>query len=306
MKKLFIPLAACFALLFISCNKENEPSPKDDAIQFSFNISTPGTDTKAAKKGWEAGDKLNLWFDSINSTAEGPDLIITFDGTSWVAGTLRSGVEASLSSSGYVSALFEGYNDLSKYGGLELYTGKRWYHAPYSSWAISSYRNVYANPLIVRAYGYISGNVYTYDSVAKTLKIDLGSWTFSAGFKVLVKNDNGNMALDAKDYCLQVHNPAAGSYPGCLGAIFTEVSGDYTDFGTGSCNSEGCALGVQEGDGIAFYYSDFSATSADIEFTLISNIDDYTGPTYTARGKTIAANSSEYCTGITLKYSQFL
>ena len=114
------------------------------------------------------------------------------------------------------------------------------------------------------------------------------------------------MALDAKDYCLQVHNPAAGSYPGCLGAIFTEVSGDYTDFGTGSCNSEGCALGVQEGDGIAFYYSDFSATSADIEFTLISNIDDYTGPTYTARGKTIAADSGDSCTGITLKYSQFL
>ena len=64
-------------------------------------------DTKAAKKGWAKGDKLNLWFDDWNYTARAdnptPDLVITYDGSKWTAGALASG--RSLPPSGKFSVL---------------------------------------------------------------------------------------------------------------------------------------------------------------------------------------------------------
>ena len=94
------------------------PAPQDSIILDLNILGFEGAgDTKAVKKGWVKGDKLNLWFDDWNYTEQAnnptPDLVITYDGTKWTAGKLAAG--RSLKSSGKFSVMYEGFNDLSKY-----------------------------------------------------------------------------------------------------------------------------------------------------------------------------------------------
>ena len=121
MKRLsIIAMAAIAALLSASCNKSIEtpmvPAPQGSIILDLDIAGFDGAgDTKAAKKGWAKGDKLNLWFDDWNYTARAdnptPDLVITYDGTNWTAGELAAG--RSLRPSGKFSVLYEGGNGLS-------------------------------------------------------------------------------------------------------------------------------------------------------------------------------------------------
>ena len=116
MKRISIIIAAAFAaMLSASCSKSIEtpaaPSPGESII---LDLSIAGFDgagdTKAVKKGWAAGDKLNLWFDDWNYTEQEnntiPDLVITYDGTKWDARALAAG--RSLRPSGKLRALYEG------------------------------------------------------------------------------------------------------------------------------------------------------------------------------------------------------
>ena len=123
MKRISIIIASAFAaMLSASCSKSIEtpaaPSPGEGII---LDLSIAGFDgagdTKAVKTGWAAGDKLNLWFDNWNYTAQAnnpiPDLVITYDGSKWTAGALAAG--RSLRPSGKFTVLYEGFNDLTKY-----------------------------------------------------------------------------------------------------------------------------------------------------------------------------------------------
>ena len=94
MKRLsIIAMAAIAALLSASCNKSIEapmvPAPQGSII-LDLDIAGFAGDTKAVKNDWANGDKLNLWFDDWNYTAQAdnptPDLVITYDGTKWTAG----------------------------------------------------------------------------------------------------------------------------------------------------------------------------------------------------------------------------
>ncbi len=92
------------------------PAPQDSIILDLDIAGFEGAgDTKAVKKGWVAGDKLNLWFDDWNynerTNNPTPDLVITYDGSNWTAGELATG--RSLKPSGKFSVLYEGGNDLS-------------------------------------------------------------------------------------------------------------------------------------------------------------------------------------------------
>ena len=65
----------------------------------------------------------------------------------------------------------------------------------------------------------------------------------------------------------------------------------------------GTTGGVQEADGIAFYYTGFSCSAADVTFTLKGkNIAD---KTYTVTGKSISAFQGDRCVGVSLNYSSF-
>ncbi|MDY3135033.1 MAG: hypothetical protein SOW22_06375 [Candidatus Egerieousia sp.] len=302
MKKIIYLFAAAATLLAASCNKiettEQEITP--DAIQLNIKVAnlTGTPDTKAAKTGWVSGDKINIWFDNWNNTEQEenhiPDMVITYDGSVWKVSSQVSGLSARLKSNGKLTALFEGFNDLSKY--TYDYDRGEWFH-PANRYLGVAADKVYNSPMVV----YAEGLSYSYS--AGTITADLENWNFYTTFKVLLKNDNSKLIHSAEKYYLQVKNITANTYAGAKGAIIVNPRSDYPTIGEGSSNYSGFAAGVQEADGIAFYYNSLSASSADIQFTLY-NGQDATISTFTATGKTVTCNEKK-CTGVAINYSKF-
>ena len=304
MKKIIYLFAAAATLLAASCNKiettEQEITP--DAIQLNIKVAnlTDTPDTKAAKTGWVSGDKINIWFDDWNlkEKAENhiPDMVITYDGYVWKVSSQVSGLSARLKANGKLTALFEGYNDLSKYT-YQYYIGCEWFHPAKVRLAIPPYEDVYNSPMVA----YAEGLSYSYSG--GTITANLDNWNFYTMFKVLLKNDNSKLIHSAEKYYLQVKNITANTFAGAKGAIIVMPRSDYPTIGDGSCNYYGFAAGVKEADGIAFYYVELSASSADIQFTLY-NGQDATITTYTATGKTVTCEGTK-CTGVAINYSKF-
>ncbi len=303
MKKIFYLLAAAATLLAASCNKiettEQEITP--DAIQLNIKVAnlTDTPDTKAAKTGWVSGDKINIWFDdwNFNEKAENhtPDMVITYDGSTWKVSSQVDGLSSRLKANGKLTALFEGYNDLSKYT-YEYYNGE-WFHPAKKYLGIAGNNDVYNSPMVVAAVGLS----YSYSN--GTITANLNDWNFHTQFKVLLKNDNSKLIHSADKYYLQVKNITTGEYAGAKGAIVVKSGSDNPTIAFGASNQKGFAGGVQEADGIAFYYVDLSASSANIQFTLY-NSQDATVTTYTATGKTVTCDDKK-CTGVAINYSKF-
>ena len=304
MKKIFYLLAAAATLLAASCNKiettEQEITP--DKIQLNIKVAnlTDTPDTKAAKTGWVSGDKINIWFDDWNFKEEAdnhiPDMVITYDGSVWKVSSQVSGLSARLKANGKLTALFEGYNDLSKYT-YQYYIGSEWFHPARVRLAIPPYEDVYNSPMVA----YAEGLSYSYSH--GTITANLNNWKFNTMFKVLLKNDNSKLTHSAEKYYLQVKNITANNYAAAKGAIVVRPGSDNPTISDGSSNYSGFAAGVQEADGIAFYYISLSASSADIQFTLYNGQDE-TVTTYTATGKTVACEGTK-CTGVAINYSKF-
>ena len=302
MKKIFYLLAAAATLLAASCNKiettEQEITP--DAIQLNIKVAnlTGTPDTKAAKTGWVSGDKINIWFDKWNfdEKAENhtPDMVITYGGSAWKVSSQVSGLSSRLKANGKLTALFEGYNDLSKYT-YEYYNGE-WFH-PAKKYLGIAENDVYNSPMVVAA-EYLS---YSYSN--GTITANLNNWNFHTQFKVLLKNDNSKLIHSADKYYLQVKNITTDEYAKAKGAIVVKSGSDHPTISDGAANYKGFAAGVQEADGIAFYYVDLSASSANIQFTLY-NSQDATVTTYTATGKTVACDAKK-CTGVAINYTKF-
>ena len=303
MKKIIYLFAAAATLLAASCNKiettEQEITP--DAIQLNIKVAnlTGTPDTKAAKTGWVSGDKINIWFDDWNNTEPKenhiPDMVITYDGSVWKVSSQVSGLSARLKANGKLTALFEGYNDLSKY--TYKYHNGEWFNPAKVKLAIATYEDVYNSPMVA----YAQGLSYSYSN--GTITANLNNWNFDTMFKVLLKNDNSKLIHSADKYYLQVKNITANNYAAAKGAIVVTPGSVNPSIGNGSSNSRGFAAGVQEADGIAFYYIELSASSADIQFTLY-NGQDATITTYTATGKTVTPNTKK-CTYVAINYSKF-
>lgn len=304
MKKIIYLFAAAATLLAASCNKiettEQEITP--DAIQLNIKVAnlTGTPDTKAAKTDWVNGDKINIWFDNWNFTEQKenhiPDMVITYDGSVWKVSSQVSGLSARLKAKGKLTALFEGYNDLSKYT-YQYYNNSEWFHPAKVKPKIAEYNDVYNSPMVA----YATGLSYSYSD--GTITANLDNWNFYTMFKVLLKNDNSKLIHSADKYYLQVKNINTKEFANAKGAILVTPRSDYPSIGEGSSNYIGFAAGVQEADGIAFYYVELSASSADIQFTLY-NGQDATISTFTATGKTVTCNEKK-CTGVAINYSKF-
>ena len=305
MKKIFYLFAAAATLLAASCNKiettEQEITP--DAIQLNIKVAnlTDTPDTKAAKTGWGSGDKINIWFDNWNKTEQEenhiPDMVITYDGSVWKVSSQVSGLSARLKANGKLTAVFEGYNDLSKYTYNYDNDGCEWFHPAKVKPAIATFQEVYNSPMVVTAVG------LSYSYSVGTITANLDNWNFYTMFKVLLKNDNPKLIYSAEKYYLQVKNITTNEYARAKGAIVVMPGSVNPTILNGSSNNYGFAAGVQEADGIAFYYISLSASSQDIQFTLYNGQDE-TVTTYTATGKTVACNSKK-CTGVAINYSKF-
>lgn len=294
MKKIAIAFAALIAAFGISsCNKEQIETPSTD-IKLNISVAdVEGSATKAAKTAWVAGDKINIWFDDWNYTEQSenhiPDMIIRYNGSSWLVDSQVSGLDAKLKANGKMTAVYEGYNDLSKYT-YQWYSSRQWFN-PATTWMY----DVYARPMVA----YSEYMDYSYaDNIHSA---NLNSWTMQTKFKVLIKNDDSLMNSDAKDYALQVKNITTSRYANVSGAFIIIPNSTYPSVGTGSANNNGITGGVQEPDGIAFYFNSLTATEADIEFTLIEKgvgTDIY----YTATNKTV---TSGVMTNIAINHSKF-
>ena len=305
MKKIIYLFAAAATLLAASCNKiettEQEITP--DAIQLNIKVAnlTGTPDTKAAKTRWVSGDKINIWFDDWNlkEKAENhiPDMVITYNGSVWKVSSQVSGLSARLKANGKLTALFEGYNDLSKYTYNYDNDGCEWFHPAKVKPAIATYQEVYNSPMVVTAVG------LSYSYTDGTITANLDNWNFYTMFKVLLKNDNSKLIYSAEKYYLQVKNITTNEYASTKGAFVVMSHSNYPTISDGSSNYYGFAAGVQEADGIAFYYISLSASSEDIQFTLYNGQDE-TVTTYTATGKTVACNSKK-CIGVAINYSKF-
>ena len=307
MKKIIYLFAAAATLLAASCNKIETTEQKitPDAIQLNIKVAnlTDTPDTKAAKTDWVSGDKINIWFDdwNYNKPVENhiPDMVITYDGSVWKVSSQVSGLSARLKAkaNGKLTALFEGYNNLSKYTYNYDRDGCEWFHPAKVKPAIATYQEVYNSPMVVTAVGLS----YSYTDGTITAKLD--NWNFYTMFKVLLKNDKSKLIYSAEKYYLQVKNITTNEYAKAKGAIVVMPGSVNPTILNGSSNNYGFAAGVQEADGIAFYYISLSASSQDIQFTLYNGQDE-TVTTYTATGKTVACNSKK-CIGVAINYSKF-
>ena len=303
MKKIIYLFAAAATLLAASCNKiettEQEITP--DAIQLNIKVAnlTGTPDTKAAKTGWVSGDKINIWFDDWNlkEKAENhiPDMVITYDGSVWKVSSQVSGLSARLKANGKLTALFEGFNDLSQYT-YDYHNGE-WFYPANVNLALAAGRRVYNSPMVVTAVG------LSYSYSDGTITANLDNWNFYTMFKVLLKNDNSKLIHSADKYYLQVKNITTNEYARAKGAIIVNPGSVNPTILNGSSNNYGFAAGVQEADGIAFYYNSLSASSADIQFTLY-NGQDATIATFTATGKTVECDGKK-CIGVAINYSKF-
>ena len=290
MTKISTILIASFAamLSFSSCQKTPiKETASTEGIKINIRVAGIGgsPETRAAKTSWVAGDKLNLWFDDWNYNEKKenhtPDLILTYDGSSWKGGALAEG--RSLKSNGKFLVVYEGYNDLSKYK-YSWYLNSEWFSPPFFYDAYD-YKICSQNPLT------LFKREVPYSFSDNILTASINDWRFNTRFKVLIKNDDGNMTGAANDYILQIHNITKNTYADCYGAFIIKPGETCPVFAVGSSNYFGMVVGVQEPDGIAFYYSYLSADSSDnIKFTLQKG---RTKRSYTVTGKTVVCSSKK-------------
>ena len=282
------------------------PAPQGSIILDLDIAGFEGTgDTKAVKKGWADGDKLNLWFDDWNYKEQKdnptPDLVITYDGSQskWIAGKLAAG--RSLKPNGKFSVMYEGFNDLSKYT-PSFYTGSQ-YFDPHCEKC--NYEDVYFRPLFFGC-----ENIdYAYAYADNKLTATISDWRTPTALKVLVKGLN---SADAESYILQtadVTTPGTEKYAYCVGPIAVNISSYCPTFSNVSSNYKGYMGGVPDADGVAFYYNGYSFNNADIEFRLFKKnaasgkFEKTANAKFT--GKTLVVNDDKKTIGVAIDISKF-
>ena len=306
MKNVPVYLALLTFVLLGACAKDSVETPVQTVIRLNISVDSPDqADSKAVKNEWAAGDKINIWFDANGGNQTVPDFVISYDGTSWSGSSFREG--CTLKPSGFLMAIYESHNDLS--AGKYAYNWdsfRQWFY-PTPSLESTDYRCM---PMLLSCesipYTFTQGTItftegqLTYTE--STLTANLTGWIFQTRFKVLLKNDNAGLTLSADNYVLQVYNATADSYPLQSSAWVLIPRSFCPTMDTVSGNAVGKTAGVQEDDGIAFYYNSFSATSADIVFTLWANGGSVSE--YNVYGKTLDATGNG-CKGVALKHSSF-
>lgn len=304
MKKTIILAGFALMAAFSSCNKSEMPeAATTDGIKLNITVADLSPETKAVKKGWENGDRLNLYFEGWNESATSdnyqkePDMILKYDGSKWQIESQVESLSSRLKSTGgKFTALWESGNDLIGYR-LKWYDHAVWYQHSYNRNQYTSYNDTYHSPMVVHS----AGVEYTFDG--STLTANISDWIFDTKFKVLVKTEDTGLKGKANDLVLQVKVGETG-YANPKGAIV--VNRDYIMFllSNGSSNYIGMQGAVAESDGLAFYYVYCDATASDtIIFSLIDTTDGTT-KTYSVSGKTLDSNSYTF-KAISIDYSKF-
>ena len=303
MKKTII--LASFALMaaFSSCNKSEMPeAATTDGIKLNITVADLNPETKAVKSGWENGDRLNLFFDGWNNSAnednfqKEPDMILKYDGSKWQIESQVASLSTRLKSTGgKFTALWESSNDLMNYPNVKWYGNSVWY---YPLWTAFNYENygykAYHSYLLVSS----PGIGYTFDG--STLTANISTWKFNTKFKVLIKTNDDTVKANAGDLVLQVKG--GDTYAATIGETVINYQFFLNYVSNGAANSIGFQGAVAESDGLAFYYKSCQATESDnIVFTLIDTSNG-NKKQYTVTGKSLTTDTFK---AISIDYSKF-
>ena len=200
MKKLAIAFTSIIAAFSVaSCNKEvvpEEVQPVKSDIIFNISVSGLTPETRAAKTGWVNGDRLNIWFDGNFEVT--PDLVLTYDGSSWKAGNLRNGCELP-PGQGKLLAVYENGNDLS---GLDPKKDPTYNNSARFSFKSESFKN--GNEVHLAYYSrlvaYADQQAYTLAN--GTLTASIKEWAVPIGIQITVTG-----LLPEKKYGLKADIP---------------------------------------------------------------------------------------------------
>ena len=276
---------ACAALSSCTVNDIELISTSKD-IKFNITVADINPATKAIKQDWSNGDKLNVWFNESNNQQD-PDIVLTYNGSTWETGDLRDGIDEShFSGQEMCKAYYEAFNNLSNYptysdGKLSKTVtlgGVNYSQMPMVLLGLSSYTFSENTVTAKIGEGIIIPNYY-----------ELQGWTYRNDLQVVI---TGLSAENAGKYTL--------SCPALSACTTITLTGSET-------TTEGAVAGVSNDDGVAFYFAIKDTNSKDYEFTLT----DYTGEsnpvvkTYTATGKTLDSSEQTKCVGIKIPYSSF-
>ena len=235
MKKTVFFALAAFAIAALSCNKvETGTSDKQD-IRIHINVSD--VSTKAVKTGWTNGDKINIWFDG--SPAQTPNLIITYDGSKWVPGSLDETAEAALKTdgTGTFKYLYEAGNDITAFS-YDDYGSFTKYAFPTAT--IGS-QNCFSPVLTICSPG-IDPN-YSYDGTDLTL--NLSDWCYITNVQVVV---TGELSGNPEDWYLYVLTPTL------TWLSIQDFRNDESGFSFGNSLSDThSSRGTTNEEGVAFY-----------------------------------------------------
>lgn len=268
MRKTFIAMLAIVAAMMVSCEKESAVQNSKE-ISFNFSVSTlpgEGVSTRAVKSGWASGDKINIWFDE--NFEKTPDLVLTYDGSAWNAGTLRTGCE--LNASGTLCALFEGYNDLSKYGG-----GK--YSSGYLQFNADTKTETNASASLINMAAFVNKLSYTFAD--NTLTSTLDGWVWMPDMQVVITG-----LPEGKSYWLK---RTKGSLVVPRGIVLNPFN---VGFSVDGWSPNYYVKAQDNADGKAFYFYKNDSGTSDLDFELLDS--DGKTYTYSVTGKTIAATGT--------------
>lgn len=278
MKKIVMLMAAAVAALGISsCSKEIEDNTptQEETKELILDVTVANLDgsveTRAVKKGWEVGDRVNIWFDG-HTTAK-PDLIIKWDGTNWCQHSVAADVSGNApSTEGVINYCYEGFNDLSKYTNP-------------SKNGTSGLPTI-ANLLYCNYFGIQPS--YTYSE--GVLSFEITYWRPWFAYQIVIEG------IDPNDYALKCNQLSAIEgikiYDTHILCNNTWQNGYYTN-------------GVANEDGAAFYFYMSGVTEGaktDFDFTLMNKKN---GSTYYYSVKDKYYNSPGTFTAAKIDFSKF-
>jgi len=280
-------MASCTGIETSEYDKDGNKLFPIDRLSFAVTVSEP--ETEAAMTAWVTGDKINLWFTTHYSQST-PDMTLLYDGSSWNRSFLKDG--CAIPQDGTFAVLYESANVLGDLP-VDVQPTRSTYTLPASSVEGGNYN---CTPLLMTT----SNQNYTIDPNTDVLSATISGWAYATCFKVLVKS-SPSLVKKANNYALGVSKEC---HPINEFGPAKDFGADRVSFSISSNVEERYAGGVQEADGIAFYFDRMSCENEKITFSLLEKggqTKAYTTPS----AKTLDATSPSKFVGAALSYASF-
>lgn len=278
--------AAVAALGMASCSKSEIEEPSTNITDIKLNISVADLEsaaTKAAKTGWVNGDKINIWFEG--NAQENPDLVIKYNGSSWVKDNTAILSGNNPNASGKLNAVYvqNGMNGMSY--STESSTGV--FHFPrYQDFIDGNFEN---KPVATDLTVTCSKIDYTCDN--GLLTSHLLNWNFGTNFQVVITGLNEDTW-------------ALSSSVSHMISKVTIPSDNTSVIVSGSSMNSQYVLSQENADGKAFYFDQtIGYLDTDVTFSLF-NITRGKKYTFTATNKRLSSDHGSML-NVKIEFSKF-